>query len=66
MRVLGMAVKGGLERAAAAVKDHPLLLGEWLIKKEAEAEAVFLSSCRREGCIASLVQNLAINLTTVI
>jgi Xaa-Pro dipeptidase len=66
MRVLGMAVKGGLERATAAVKDRPLLPGEWLIEKEAEAEAVFVSSCRREGCVASSVQNLAINLTTVI
>jgi Xaa-Pro dipeptidase len=51
MRVLGMAVKGGLQEAAAAVKDRPLLPGEWLIEKEAEAEAVFVASCRREGCV---------------
>jgi Xaa-Pro dipeptidase len=54
MRVLGMAVKGGLQKAAAAAKDRPLLPGEWLIEKEAEAEAVFVASCRREGCIVSL------------
>lgn len=55
MRVLGMAVKGGLQKAAAAVKDRPLLPGEWLIEKEAEAEAVFVASCRREGCVASSI-----------
>ncbi|KAF8227459.1 Creatinase/aminopeptidase [Tricholoma matsutake] len=53
MRVLGMAVKGGLQKAAAAAagKDRPLLPGEWLISKEAEAEAVFVASCRREGAV---------------
>jgi Xaa-Pro dipeptidase len=25
------------------------LPGEWLIEKEAEAEAIFVASCRREG-----------------
>jgi hypothetical protein len=38
MRILGMAVKGGLQTAAGAVKGRPLLPGEWLIEKEAEAQ----------------------------
>ncbi|KAF8070209.1 Creatinase/aminopeptidase [Lyophyllum atratum] len=48
MRVLGQAVKGGLRPATA---DRPLLPSEWLIEKEAEAEAVFVASCRREGAV---------------
>jgi Xaa-Pro dipeptidase len=63
MRVLGMAVKEGLQKAAAAVKDRPLLPGEWLIEKEAEAEAVFVASCRREGCVASLTLIFSLKLT---
>ncbi|KAF8198100.1 metallopeptidase family M24-domain-containing protein [Pholiota molesta] len=39
MRVLG---------AAGAGVTRPLLPGEWLIEKEAEAEAIFVASCRRE------------------
>ena len=58
MRVLGMAVKGGLQTAASAVKGRPLLPGEWLIEKEAEAEAVFVASCRREGCVTFLFNSL--------
>jgi hypothetical protein len=53
MRVLGKAVKGGIVKGAGAVVDRPLLPGEWLIEKEAEAEAVFVASCRREGCVVS-------------
>lgn len=49
MRVLGKAVKGGIEKGAGAGVDRPLLPGEWLIEKEAEAEALFVASCRREG-----------------
>lgn len=51
MRVLGKAVKGEIERTANAGPggDRPLLPGEWLIEKEAEAEAIFVASCRREG-----------------
>ena len=47
MRVLGLAVQKKIERG----KDlgRPLLPGEWLIEKEAEAEAIFVASCRREG-----------------
>jgi len=31
--------------------DRPLMPGEWLIEKEAEAEAIFVASCRREGSV---------------
>lgn len=51
MRVLGKAVKGGIVKGAGAGVDRPLLPDEWLIEKEAEAEAVFVASCRREGCV---------------
>ena len=47
MRVLGMAVKRKLE--CEGNSGRPLLPGEWLIEKEAEAEAIFVASCRREG-----------------
>jgi Xaa-Pro dipeptidase len=50
MRVLGLAVRGKIEKGKGAGVDRPLLPGEWLIEKEAEAEAVFVASCRREGC----------------
>lgn len=49
MRVLGKAVIGGIQRGEDAGFDRPLLPGEWLIEKEAEAEAIFVASCRREG-----------------
>jgi Xaa-Pro dipeptidase len=49
MRVLGLAVRGKIEKGKGAGVDRPLLPGEWLIEKEAEAEAVFVASCRREG-----------------
>ncbi|KIY43186.1 Creatinase/aminopeptidase [Fistulina hepatica ATCC 64428] len=51
MRVLGQAVKGRIERGAGAGVDRPLLPGEWLIEKEAEAEGIFVASCRREGAV---------------
>ncbi|KAI0059159.1 Creatinase/aminopeptidase [Artomyces pyxidatus] len=50
MRVLGAGVRG-LERVQGAGVDRPLLPGEWLIEKEAEAEAIFVASCRREGAV---------------
>ena len=56
MRVLGKAVKGKIQTEAGATK-RPLLPGEWLIEKEAEAEAIFVASCRREGS-ASIVFKL--------
>lgn len=49
MRVLGKAVQGKIEIGPDAGVDRPLLPGEWLIEKEAEAEALFVASCRREG-----------------
>jgi Xaa-Pro dipeptidase len=51
MRVLGKAVKGKIEAGDGAGVDRPLLPGEWLIEKEAEAEAIFVASCRREGFV---------------
>lgn len=55
MRVLGQAVKGALKKSKDA-GPRPSLPGEWLIEKEAEAEAIFVASCRREeyaGCLPS-------------
>ncbi|KAF9527390.1 metallopeptidase family M24-domain-containing protein [Crepidotus variabilis] len=49
MRVLGKAVKGKIEKEKGAGVERPLLPGEWLIEREAEAEAIFVASCRREG-----------------
>ena len=49
MRVLGMAVKGKIQAETGV--NRPLLPGEWLIEKEAEAEAIFVASCRREGSV---------------
>ena len=49
MRVLGQGVRGLITRGKGAGTERPLLPGEWLIQKEAEAEALFVASCRREG-----------------
>jgi Xaa-Pro dipeptidase len=50
MRVLGAGVRGApVKRVSETAQCHPPLPGEWLIEKEAEAEAVFVASCRREG-----------------
>ena len=38
MRTLGRAVKGLIQREPGAAIERPLLPGEWLIEKEAEAE----------------------------
>ena len=54
MRVLGKAVKGKIQVEEEGVK-RPLLPGEWLIEKEAEAEAIFVASCRREGSVLSFI-----------
>ncbi|KDQ22697.1 hypothetical protein PLEOSDRAFT_36612 [Pleurotus ostreatus PC15] len=51
MRVLGAAVRGAINKAEGAGVSRPLLPGEWLIEKEAEAEAIFVASCRREGSV---------------
>ncbi|KIY67721.1 Creatinase/aminopeptidase [Cylindrobasidium torrendii FP15055 ss-10] len=50
MRVLGKAVKGSITSPGPNA-NRPLLPGEWLIEQEAEAEAIFVASCRREGSI---------------
>ena len=50
MRVLGKAVKGKIQAEPGV--NRPLLPGEWLIEKEAEAEAIFVASCRREGSVS--------------
>jgi Xaa-Pro dipeptidase len=49
MRVLGQGVRGLISHGKGAGTDRPLLPSEWLIEKEAEAEAIFVASCRREG-----------------
>ena len=49
MRLLGRAVRNAIVKEPGAGVERPLLPGEWLIEKEAEAEAVFVASCRREG-----------------
>lgn len=48
MRVLGLAVAGKIKKQSS---HTPSLPGEWLIEKEAEAEALFVASCRREGSV---------------
>jgi Xaa-Pro dipeptidase len=55
MRVLGAGVRTASLPAVASrdgdmsPRHHSLLPGEWLIEREAEAEAIFVASCRREG-----------------
>jgi len=57
MRVLGAGVRAASLPAAVSrdvdmsPRHHPLLPGEWLIEREAEAEAIFVASCRREGAV---------------
>ncbi|KAF8581172.1 prolidase [Ramaria rubella] len=48
MRLLGKGIRGLVHREKGGT---PALPGEWLIQKEAEAEAVFVASCRREGAV---------------
>jgi Xaa-Pro dipeptidase len=62
MRVLGMAVKGKIGGQDA--RNRLLLPGEWLIEKEAEAEAIFVASCRREG-YSSLILIVCYVLTAI-
>lgn len=50
MRALGQAVQGKIVKCEVTDTGRLLLPGEWLIEKEAEAEAIFVASCRREGC----------------
>jgi Xaa-Pro dipeptidase len=55
MRVLGAGVRAApltAPRDSETQCHHPLLPGNWLIEREAEAEAIFVASCRREGYAA--------------
>ena len=58
MRVLGQGVRGAIVKGKGAGVERPLLPGEWLIEKEAEAEALFVASCRREGWVELIVDVL--------
>lgn len=58
MRMLGRAVIGMIQREPGAGIERPLLPGEWLIEKEAEAEAIFVASCRREGYVKIILFSL--------
>ncbi|KAH9052663.1 Creatinase/aminopeptidase [Lactarius vividus] len=54
MRVLGAGVRRALAGPQGGTQDATKgvpLPGEWLIEKEAEAEAIFVASCRREGAV---------------
>ena len=53
MRVLGKGVREQEKAAGAGGAPRPLLPEDWLIEKEAEAEAIFVASCRREGCVVT-------------
>jgi Xaa-Pro dipeptidase len=47
MRVLGLGVRKGAPKFKKP-QGALLMPSEWLIEKEAEAEALFVASCRRE------------------
>lgn len=49
MRLLGQGVKDG--SSCVAKKSGVIMPSEWRIVREAEAEAVFVASCRREGFV---------------
>lgn len=50
MRVLGEGVRRG--NTSKAKEDGKIVMpGDWLIAHEAEAEALFVASCRREGWV---------------
>lgn len=57
MRVLGAGVRAAPLMTPASrdseisQRHHPLLPSNWLIEREAEAEAIFVASCRREGYV---------------
>jgi len=55
MRVLGKAVKNKLSTLGKTQQEGVVLPGDWLIEKEAEAEAIFVASCRREGWVTLLI-----------
>jgi Xaa-Pro dipeptidase len=49
MRVLGKDVKEVGGKVSTEKNTAALMPGQWRIEKEAEAEALFVASCRREG-----------------
>lgn len=49
MRLLGQGIRDLETQKPIQDDSRPLLPHEWRINKEAEAEAVFVASCRREG-----------------
>lgn len=51
MRTLGVAVQSKIDEGKAGVVKVP---SQWMVKSEAEAEALFVASCRREGCVSSV------------
>lgn len=51
MRLLGQGVLDQSSGNTKSKESAPLLPSQWRISKEAEAEAVFVASCRREGCV---------------
>ena len=61
MRVLGKAVKEKEWGGKGVGENKVVLPGEWLIEKEAEAEAIFGASCRREGSVVTISLNAMTN-----
>lgn len=51
MRVLGKDMKEVGGKVSGKKLDGAVLPGQWRIEKEAEAEAIFVASCRREGAL---------------
>jgi Xaa-Pro dipeptidase len=51
MRTLGLAVQSKIDEGKAEVVKVP---SQWMVKSEADAEALFAASCRREGCVIML------------
>ncbi|CAE7212026.1 unnamed protein product [Rhizoctonia solani] len=51
MRVLGKDMKEVGGRVSTAKDKSAVMPGQWRIEKEAEAEAIFVASCRREGAV---------------
>lgn len=52
MRLLGKYAQQDI--LGLGQEDKLVMPGEWRIEREAEAEAAFVASCRREGCVPIL------------
>ncbi|KAF8606088.1 hypothetical protein BDV93DRAFT_506205 [Ceratobasidium sp. AG-I] len=59
MRVLGKDMKEVGGRVGGKKAEGAVMPGQWRIEKEAEAEPVFVTSCRREGPIVTSAQHAA-------